>query len=140
MKMIWNKETGEARGYETVDAREILKNSDLYTDVDPNEDKKSGEEQPLHPVNVANVENEFRREPVGMDNPEKPREQPIIRNAVTDRPRMVDPAALPIAQEEKSDFDDMTVAEMREYAEKHDIDLGDATLKADIAKKLKKAS
>lgn len=36
MKMLWNRETGESRAYEHVDAREILKVSpDLYTDKDP---------------------------------------------------------------------------------------------------------
>lgn len=36
-------------------------------------------------------------------------------------------------------LDDMTVAELRDYADTHDIDLGDATLKADILKKVKAA-
>ncbi|MFA7308195.1 MAG: hypothetical protein WC026_16155 [Hyphomicrobium sp.] len=36
MKTIWNKQTGEPREYESVDAREILANSpELYTDKDP---------------------------------------------------------------------------------------------------------
>jgi len=91
MKTIWNKETGEAREYESVDAREILKNSDVYTDVnpkpgDPKDPDRDGKEG--GPQNVANVENEFRREPVGDDVPVKEREGVIIRNPVTDQPRM----------------------------------------------------
>jgi hypothetical protein len=96
MKTIWNKETGEAREYEGVDAREILANSpELYTDVDP----KGGNPKDLDgdgegtPQNVANVENEFRREPVGDNPPAKERDEVIIRNPVTDQPRMAEPAA-----------------------------------------------
>jgi hypothetical protein len=36
------------------------------------------------------------------------------------------------ADNNKSDYEDMTVAELKEYAEKNGIDLGDATKKADI--------
>jgi|GEM_PF-5200935 len=87
MKVIWNKETGEAHSYESVDAREILKNSDVYTDQDPNPEKdKDG--KIVGPQNVANVENEFRREPVGDDVPGSDRVGVIIRNPVTDQPLM----------------------------------------------------
>jgi hypothetical protein len=90
-KVLWNKETGQPREYDTVDAREILAaNPDLYTDVDPN--AKEGEEQAPALQNVANVENEFRREPVGANPPDLEREQPIIRNPVTDVPQMAPPA------------------------------------------------
>jgi hypothetical protein len=36
-----------------------------------------------------------------------------------------------------ADFDEMTVAELKDYAATNNIDLGDATLKADILKKVK---
>lgn len=90
MKMLWNKETGEAREYEAVDAREMVKNSpDLYTDQNPNPgNDPDGDGKEGAPQNVASVENEFRREPVGDDPPVKERDQVIIRNPVTDRPRM----------------------------------------------------
>lgn len=95
-KVIYNKKTGEALEYEGVDAREILKNSpDLYTDVNPKGASKKdpdGDGLEGEPVNVANVENEFRREPVGDDPVEKPRDQAIIRNPVTEDPRMAPPA------------------------------------------------
>lgn len=93
-KVIWNKETGEAREYEGVDAREILATSpDIYTDVDPAAGKKGkndpdGDGFEGAPQNVANVENEFRREPVGADPVAKERDEVIVRNPVTDTPRM----------------------------------------------------
>lgn len=91
MKTIWNKQTGVARDYESVDAREIMKNSDVYTDQNPNPgDPKDPDRDGVKagPQNVATVENEFRREPVGDDVPGPEREGVIIRNPVTDQPRM----------------------------------------------------
>lgn len=113
MKTIWDKKTGEPREVEAIDAREILANSpDLYTDVDPNPFKVSNDPDKDGvegaPQNVANVENEFRREPVGDDPPAKDRDETIIRNPVTDRPRIA-----PLAGEgvrSHPDFDEMTVA------------------------------
>jgi hypothetical protein len=97
MQTIWNKKTGEAREYEGVDAREILANSpDLYTDVNPkggNPKDPDGDGFEGAPQNVANVENEFRREPVGSNPPAKERDQAIIRNPVSDQPRMAPPAS-----------------------------------------------
>lgn len=97
MKTIWNKQTGEAKAYEAVDAREILANSpDIYTDQDPKGgDPKDPDKDGFEgaPQNVANVENEFRREPVGDDPPAKERDEVIIRNPVTDQPVMAEPAA-----------------------------------------------
>jgi len=145
MKTIWNKETGEARSVESVDAREILNASpDLYTDVNPkgDADDPDGDGRPGGPQNVANVENEFRREPVGDDVPARGREGTIIRNPVTDQPLMAPRDGGDIGKAHgvtDDEIDGMTVAEMKEYAEERNIDLGDATLKADIAKKLKKA-
>ena len=140
MKVLYEKSTGKPREYEAVDAREILKNSpDLYTDANPNPpDDPDGDGFKGAPVNEGTVQDEFRREPVGDDPPEATREQVIIRNPVTDRPRMADPAAG--EQAEDADFDAMTVAELKDYAHSHDIDTGDATLKADILKKVKKGA
>lgn len=92
---IWNKQTGEAFEYEGVDAREILDQSpDIYTDVNPNGDAKDPDGDGFEgaPQNVANVENEFRREPVGSNPPAQERDEVIIRNPVTDTPRMAEPA------------------------------------------------
>lgn len=87
-KVLWNKETGEAKEYEGVDAREILERSpELYTDVDP-----SGEPL-IVPQNEADVHDEFMREPVGDDPPKAGEETPVIRNPVTDKPQMAEPAA-----------------------------------------------
>ena len=83
MKTLWMKQTGEARQYDAVDAKEILRNSpDLYTDIDPNPPNAEEVATTLAaaPQDVANVENEYRREPVGDNPPEAPRDQPIIRN------------------------------------------------------------
>lgn len=91
MKTIWNKQTGEAREYESVDAREILKHSDVYTDHNPRGgDPKDPDGDGIKgaPQNEASVQDEFRREPVGDDPPAKERDQVIIRNPVTDQPRM----------------------------------------------------
>lgn len=91
-KVLWNKQTGEAAEYDGVDAREILATSpDLYTDVDPNARKKGdpdGDGYDGAPQNVANVENEFRREPVGDNPPATERDQVVIRNPVSDVPKM----------------------------------------------------
>lgn len=99
-KVLWNKKTGQAKEYEGVDAREILERSpELYTDVDPNAPKKGAKNDPDGdgfegaPQNVATVENEFRREPVGDNPPAKERDEVIIRNPVTDTPRMAEPAS-----------------------------------------------
>lgn len=84
MKTLWDKNSGEPRIVESVDAREIMKHhGDQFTDVNPN----GGEPQDGSlPVPVQNVENEFRREPVGDDTPEKLREQAIIRNPIDGAP------------------------------------------------------
>jgi hypothetical protein len=142
MKTIWNKQTGEAAEYESVDAREILANSpDLYTDVDPggaDPVDPDGDGFEGAPQNVANVENEFRREPVGDDPPAKEREEVIIRNPVTDTPRMApaadgdDEATAKAKADLKAKLDDMTVAELKAYAKTNKVDLGDATRKDDI--------
>ena len=95
MKTIWNKQTGEAAAYEGVDAREILANSpDIYTDVNPHADPKDPDGDGFEgaPQNVASVESEFRREPVGDEPPAKERDEAIIRNPVTDVPQMAEPA------------------------------------------------
>lgn len=89
---IYDKKTGEAREYEGVDAREILANSDQYTAVSPDATDPDGDGFEGAPQNVANVENEFRREPVGANPPAAPREEVIIRNPVSDTPRMAEPA------------------------------------------------
>lgn len=193
MKTIWNKQTGESAEYESVDAREILNNSpDIYTDTDPkgaDPADPDGDGFEGGPQNVANVENEFRREPVGDDVPAAERDVAIIRNPVTDQPKMApDPldhdangqpggairtdgptvaefvaAGYPAknyppagyasrstpeevatavdAEKAKSDetaaqlkakIDDMTVDQLKAHAAANNIDLGDATLKADI--------
>lgn len=139
MKTLYDKKSGQARSYEAVDAREILASSpDLYTDIPPKGSARDpdGDGREGAPQNVASVENEFRREPVGDDPPAKERDQTIIRNPVTDRPRMADPAAGGPTQ--APDFDEMTVADLKDYAAQHDIDLHGATLKDDILKKVKK--
>lgn len=92
MKTLWLKETGEPKEFEAVDAREILAKSDQYTDVNPNPSDS------VAAVPVANVENEFRREPVGADTPEVPREQPIIRNAVDGASHVPPPPGAPVPQ------------------------------------------
>lgn len=142
MKTIWNKQTGEAKEYESVDAREILANSpDLYTDFDPKEaDPKDPDGDGFEggPQNVANVENEFRREPVGDDVPGKERDVAVIRNPITDQPRMAAPADGDDAETAaakaalKAKLDDMTVPQLVEHAKANNIDLGDATRKGDI--------
>jgi hypothetical protein len=139
MKTIWNKQTGEAAEYEGVDAREILANSDLYTDVDPNGGNAKdpdGDGFEGAPQNVANVENEFRREPVGDNPPAKERDEAIIRNPVTDQPKM---APDPLDHDNDGtkggaavDLAGMTVDELKAHAANRGIDLGDATKKADI--------
>lgn len=97
-KVLWNKQTGEAREYEGVDAREILATSpELYTDEDPTAGKKGkndpdGDGVEGAPQPVANVENEFRREPVGDNPPAAERDEVIVRNSVTDTPLMAPPA------------------------------------------------
>ena len=155
MKTIWNKQTGEARAYEAVDAREILKNSpNIYTDVDPGKAKDpDGDGKEGGPQNVANVENEFRREPVGDDVPAPEREGTIIRNPVTDQPRMAIPAeGLPNSgvpatdtknvigdrEASRSRLDEMTVAQMKDYAASKNIDLKGATLKDDVRAAIEK--
>lgn len=145
MKTIWNKKTGEPREYEAVDAREILTNSpDLYTDVDPNAKKSTkgmdpdGDGREGHPQNVANVENEFRREAVGDDPPPaEERTETIIRNPVTDRPRMADSAGEGVRS--TPDFDAMSVSDLKAYADERRINLDGATKKADILEKVKPA-
>lgn len=141
MKTIWNKQTGEPAEYESVDAREILANSpDLYTDVDPDGgDPKDPDGDGFEgaPQNVASVENEFRREPVGDDPPAAEREEVIIRNPVTDTPRMAPaPDSLDHDADGRKggavDLDAMTVDELKAHAANRGIDLGDATKKADI--------
>ena len=72
--------------HDSVDAREILASApELYTDVDPNAPSEEVSAQP----NVSEVENEYRREPVGDNPPEAPRQRTIIRNA-TGAPRIGD--------------------------------------------------
>jgi hypothetical protein len=150
MKTIWNKKTGEAHEYESVDAREILEQSpDLYTDeppegYEPNDSDGDGLEGA--PQNVASVENEFRREPVGDDPPAKDRDETIIRNPVTDTARMAPPAdGDPLDHDHNGkkggsvDLDSMTVPELKAHAEKFNIDLGDATRKDDIRAAIDKA-
>jgi hypothetical protein len=139
MKTIWNKQTGESAEHESVDAREILANSpDIYTDVDPSgADPKDPDGDGFEggPQNVANVENEFRREPVGDDVPAPERDVAIIRNPVTDQPKM---AADPLDHDADGkkggavDLDGMTVDQLKAHAAVRNIDLGDATRKDDI--------
>lgn len=103
-KVIWNKQTGEAAEYEGVDAREILACSpDIYTDVNPHGDAKDPDGDGFEgaPQNVANVENEFRREPVGDNPPAQERDEVIIRNPVTDTPKMAEPAKEPEGEDAK---------------------------------------
>jgi hypothetical protein len=97
--VLWNKDTGEASEYEGVDAREILARSpDLYSTEAPAKKRSRVKNDPDGdgiegaPQNVANVENEFRREPVGTNPPAQERDEVVIRNPVTDNPRMADPA------------------------------------------------
>jgi hypothetical protein len=141
MKTIWNKQTGESAEYESVDAREILNNSpDIYTDADPkgaDPADPDGDGFEGGPQNVANVENEFRREPVGDDVPEAERDVAIIRNPVTDQPKMAEtPDPLDHDGNGKKggavDLDAMTVPQLVEHAKSRNIDLGDATRKDDI--------
>ncbi len=145
MKTLWNKKTGEAREYESVDAREIMTASpDVYTDVNPKGSPKDPDGDGVEgaPQNVANVENEFRREPVGDNPPAQERDEVIIRNPVTDTPRMAPPATGLVGDGARSSVavEDMTVAELKEHAVSRGIDLGDATLKADIVKKVNRAN
>lgn len=95
MKTLWNKQTGKPELFESVDAREVMALSpDLYSETDPKDgDPKDPDKDGLEgaPQNVANIENEFRREPVGDNPPAKERDQTIIRNPVTDEPRMAMP-------------------------------------------------
>jgi hypothetical protein len=98
--VLWNKDTGEASEYEGVDAREILARSpDLYSTEAPAAKRRGrakndpdGDGVEGAPQNVANVENEFRREPVGSNPPAQERDEVVIRNPVTDNPRMAPPA------------------------------------------------
>jgi hypothetical protein len=79
---LWTKATGEYVDHDTVDAREILANSDLYTDQNPNPD----ESFPAVPENVSAAE-EFAREPVGENEPQPERAVAVLRNATgTPRP------------------------------------------------------
>jgi hypothetical protein len=75
----------------------------------------------------------------GLNPKKKEAEDAKAADARTAMKRARDGEPATESDAEATDFDHMTVAEMREYAEAHDIDLGDAHLKADIAKKLKKA-
>ena len=95
--VIYNKQTGKAESVEGVDAREILAASpEIYT-ADPAEvgvDAKDPDGDGFEgaPQNVASVESEFRREPVGADAPAQERDEVIIRNPVTDQPRLAETA------------------------------------------------
>lgn len=114
MKVLWEKSTGKAREYESVDAREMLKNSpDLYTDVDPNppdKDDPDGDGKKGAPQNVGNVENEFRRKAIGDQPPEKERDQVVILNPVTDTPLMA-PRAGTTEEDKKAAADAKAKAE-----------------------------
>lgn len=130
-KVLWNKETGEAREYEGVDAREILAASpDLYTDEDPSGAKgkndPDGDGFQGAPQNVASVEGEFRREPVGDDPPAKERDEVIIRNPVTDTPRMAEPA------DEDDDGEGLTKAEIVADLEGMSVEFDPRAKKADL--------
>jgi len=131
MKYLRFKETGEVKGYESIDAQEILKHSDLYEPVNV---IKQGSEI----VHVTNVESEYRREAIGDEAPQPERDVTIVRGGEGK------PVLAPFAgaeSEKKADankvkedaeLDAMTVAELKDYADKNKIDLGDAVLKADI--------
>lgn len=138
---------------ESVDAREMLKhNPDLYSDQAPegeekeekDEADKTYEDRP--PVNIDTVESEFRREPVGDDNPGPERDVTVIRNPVTEKPRMAMPASnAPEAADaekaalSKDQLEGMTVPELREFASQNQIDLSGTTHKAEIIKEIRKA-
>jgi hypothetical protein len=79
---LWTKATGTYADYDSVDAREILERSDLYTNVNPNPD----EAKPIVPPNVSAAD-EYRCEPVGEQTPGPERTQTILRNA-TGTPRL----------------------------------------------------
>ena len=144
MKTIWNKQTGEALSYESVDAGEILKNSpDLYTDQDPHGDdpkNPDGDGREGAPQNVANVESEFRREPVGDDPPAKEREQVIIRNPVSDTPRMALAAGSAEAKalERDGNVDTAEMAQMRRQFDTSFSEQG-AKLQADLRRVFQEA-
>lgn len=140
---IRDKKTGEVTEREMVDAREILANSsDRYEQVPITEG----------PQNVEHMVEEFKREPVGADVPKpKTDEDDImkIRNPVSDQPRMaLPPGVQPTTGSKGAAFDrdterdlleSQTVAELKETADKEEIDLGDASLKADIVNKVLRA-
>lgn len=90
MKTLWLKETGEPKQFEAVDAREIMIKSDQYTDVDPDPSDS------VAAVPAANVEQPFRREPVGDETPENPRQQPVIRNAPDGGSHVPPPPGAPV--------------------------------------------
>lgn len=48
-------------------------------------------------------------------------------------------AAVEVVEEKAADFDEMTVAELKAYAAANNIDLGEATKKADILAAIKNA-
>lgn len=134
MKYLRFKETGEVKAYESIDAQEILKHSDLYEQV---EVLKQGEKI----VHVTNVESEYRREAVGDEAPQPERDVTIVRGG--DGKPVLAPVAGGATDDDKTKadkdkaaedekLDAMTVAELKDYADKNKIDLGDAVLKADI--------
>lgn len=136
-KVLWNKQTGEAREYEGVDAREILAASpDLYTDEAPNAAKgkndPDGDGFEGAPQNVASVEKEFRREPVGDDPPAPERDVAIIRNPVTDTPQVAQAAEVQADTDEDVDSDGLTKAEITADLEAMKVEFDPRAKKADL--------
>lgn len=145
MITIYDKKTGKPRAVEVVDAREMMKYSpDLYSLDDPSGKKKAddpdGDGREAAPVNIDVVENPYRREPVGADNPEPERRGTIIRNPVTDQPLMAprESAESSVTVPSKDELEGMTVPELRDYASSNQVDLSGTTHKAEIIKEIRK--
>lgn len=143
---IRDKKTGEVTQREVVDAREILANlSDRYEQVV--EKDGSGPQ-------IMNMQDEFERNPVGANVPKKLTDEDEvvrIRNPVSDQPRMAMPPGVsrtnPDAEGAGSSrevdrdmLESMTVPDLKDKAAAESIDLGDATLKADIVNKMLRES
>lgn len=143
---LLNGETGKLESFEPVDAREILANADTIYSV-PDEtiagiggptvatELKDGESVPQLQGADAEMQTGLSVEKYGREAVVKAQVgDATVTTAVTSQNPQTTTGELI-----RPDFDDMTVAEMREYADQHNIDLGESTLKADIAKKLKRS-
>lgn len=131
---LLNGDTGKLEEFEPVDAREILSQEGTIYSV-PEETKDTigldigpgGKD-----INVPQLQGADAEMNTGLSIEKYGRE--AVVKAEPGNPSLAGSVA---ASAEANNFDEMTVAEMREYAETHNIDLGDAHLKADILKKIK---